>query len=346
MRSAPGGRSPPTTRASTSTACRCPVLVLWGARDRQVPLEDGFEYARRLRAPAPRDRRLRAPLDLRAARGLRPGCARIPPLTCAGLGVWRSLVARSVRVGEVPSSNLRTPIRRTREPGSAESRTRFRAVPGYRRATCSRAVVFDVDFTLAQPGPNLGPDGYRAARARYGLELDPTPYDEARRAAFETLERHPELEHDEETWVLFTQRIVEGMGGRRRHVRLRRGDDARLGARRPLRPLRRRAPGARCPTRARAPARAALEHRARPRVCSSRTTPSTVDAVLTSRVHGKTKPHEAIFLRMLELLGVDAAEAAMVGDHARGRHRGCARGRHAARADRPRRPLSRRHGRA
>ena len=29
---------------------RCPVLVLWGARDRQVPLEDGFEYARRLGA--------------------------------------------------------------------------------------------------------------------------------------------------------------------------------------------------------------------------------------------------------------------------------------------------------
>jgi 3-oxoadipate enol-lactonase len=29
----------------------CPVLVLWGARDRQVPLEDGYEYARRLRAP-------------------------------------------------------------------------------------------------------------------------------------------------------------------------------------------------------------------------------------------------------------------------------------------------------
>lgn len=30
---------------------RCPALVLWGARDRLVPLEDGFEYARRLRAP-------------------------------------------------------------------------------------------------------------------------------------------------------------------------------------------------------------------------------------------------------------------------------------------------------
>jgi len=30
---------------------RCPVLLLWGSRDRLVPLMDGFEYARRLRAP-------------------------------------------------------------------------------------------------------------------------------------------------------------------------------------------------------------------------------------------------------------------------------------------------------
>jgi pimeloyl-ACP methyl ester carboxylesterase len=30
---------------------QCPVLLLWGARDKQVPVEDGFEYARRLRAP-------------------------------------------------------------------------------------------------------------------------------------------------------------------------------------------------------------------------------------------------------------------------------------------------------
>jgi len=30
---------------------RCPALVLWGARDNQLPVDDAFEYARRLRAP-------------------------------------------------------------------------------------------------------------------------------------------------------------------------------------------------------------------------------------------------------------------------------------------------------
>jgi putative hydrolase of the HAD superfamily len=39
-----------------------------------------------------------------------------------------------------------------------------------------------------------------------------------------------------------------------------------------------------------------------------------VDAVLTSRTHGKTKPHETIFRRMLELLDVRPSEAVMVGD--------------------------------
>jgi pimeloyl-ACP methyl ester carboxylesterase len=30
---------------------RCPTLLLWGARDNQLPIGDAFEYARRLRAP-------------------------------------------------------------------------------------------------------------------------------------------------------------------------------------------------------------------------------------------------------------------------------------------------------
>jgi HAD superfamily hydrolase (TIGR01549 family) len=76
-----------------------------------------------------------------------------------------------------------------------------------------KAVLFDVDFTLAKPGPDLGPEGYQLLGRRYGLELDPSRYAEARAAAIETLEKHPQLDHDEEIWVLFTERIIRGMGG-------------------------------------------------------------------------------------------------------------------------------------
>ena len=76
-----------------------------------------------------------------------------------------------------------------------------------------RAVLFDVDFTIARPGPELGPEGYRRLGERFGLELDPSRYGEARERAVEGIKRHPELEHDEEIWVAFTERIIRGMGG-------------------------------------------------------------------------------------------------------------------------------------
>jgi hypothetical protein len=63
-------------------------------------------------------------------------------------------------------------------------------------------VLFDVDFTLAKPGPDLGPEGYRRLGLRYGLELDPARYSDARNAALETLLRHPELRHEEEMWFV------------------------------------------------------------------------------------------------------------------------------------------------
>ncbi|HVS86547.1 MAG TPA: HAD family hydrolase, partial [Gaiellaceae bacterium] len=76
-----------------------------------------------------------------------------------------------------------------------------------------RAVLFDVDFTLARPGPELGPEGYVRAGERHGLRLDAARYPEARDAALLELKRHPELEHDDEIWFRFTERIVRGMGG-------------------------------------------------------------------------------------------------------------------------------------
>ena len=74
-----------------------------------------------------------------------------------------------------------------------------------------KAVLFDVDFTLVRPGPELGPEGYVRAGERHGLTLDASLYDEARNAALQELKRHPELEHDETIWYAFTERVVRAM---------------------------------------------------------------------------------------------------------------------------------------
>ena len=60
-----------------------------------------------------------------------------------------------------------------------------------------RAVLFDVDFTLAKPGPELRPEGYVSCGERHGLVLDAARYEAARDAALVDLQRHPELDHDE-----------------------------------------------------------------------------------------------------------------------------------------------------
>jgi putative hydrolase of the HAD superfamily len=176
-----------------------------------------------------------------------------------------------------------------------------------------RAVVFDVDFTIARPGPDLGPEGYARLGERYGLTLDPARYEDARKAALATLERHPELEHDEEIWVLFTQRIIDGMGGagdsygcalemtraweHAHHFDL--FDDVLPS----LQDL-----------RSRGLKLGLLSNTARDLDVFAEHHGLDVDAVLTSRQHGKTKPHESIFRRVLELLDVAPGEAAMVGD--------------------------------
>jgi putative hydrolase of the HAD superfamily len=176
-----------------------------------------------------------------------------------------------------------------------------------------RAVVFDVDFTLAKPGPDLGPEGYQRLGARHGLALDPARYDDARRAALVDLKRHPELDHDEEIWIRFTQRIIEGMGGagdtyaaacemegswaHAHHFELYEDALPTLAA-----------------LRSRGLKLGLLSNSARDLDEFVGHHGLVVDAVLTSRSHGKTKPHEAIFRRMLELLDVPPGDALMVGD--------------------------------
>ncbi len=177
-----------------------------------------------------------------------------------------------------------------------------------------RAVLFDVDFTLARPGPELGPEGYVRSGDRHGLALDAARFDAARNAALVDLKRHPELDHDDEIWFAFTERIVLGMGGTppashacaveitrgwERHENFELYEDT-LPVLEEL-----RAAGLKI---------GLVTNSARDVEAFARHHRLEVDAAIGSVGHGKTKPHASIFAAVLERLGVEPAAAAMVGD--------------------------------
>ena len=177
-----------------------------------------------------------------------------------------------------------------------------------------RAVLFDVDFTLCRPGPELGPDGYTALGRDYGLLLDAARYDAARLAAIDDLQRHPELDHDEAIWVRFTEDIVRGMGGEGAEV----GEIALQIVRRweqaahfelyddvgpVLAELRRQ--GLRI---------GLVSNTSRDLGAFVRHFGLDVDGWIASGSYGKVKPSPLIFRAALELVGCGADCAAMVGD--------------------------------
>jgi putative hydrolase of the HAD superfamily len=177
-----------------------------------------------------------------------------------------------------------------------------------------RAVLFDVDFTLARPGPELGPEGYVRAGERHGLRLEASRYEAARDAALVDLRRHPALEHDDEIWFRFTERIVRGMGGDadsaydcaveitrgwERHENFELYDDV---------------PEVLAALRAGGLRIGLVSNSARDVREFARHHALDVDAGISSFHHGRTKPHASIFRAVLDLLGVEPAEAAMVGD--------------------------------
>jgi putative hydrolase of the HAD superfamily len=177
-----------------------------------------------------------------------------------------------------------------------------------------RAVLFDVDFTLARPGPELGPEGYRRLGERFGLVLDPSRYGEARERAVEQLRRHPELDHDEEVWIVFTEAIVRGMGGDSGRAREAAEEMTRAWEHAHNFELYDDA----LPTLA-----ALREHELKLGLVSNTGRDLDafvahhrldVDALLSSGAYGKTKPHPTIFRAVLEHLLVEPEEAAMVGD--------------------------------
>jgi putative hydrolase of the HAD superfamily len=177
-----------------------------------------------------------------------------------------------------------------------------------------RAVLFDVDFTLARPGPELGPEGYEELGRAHGLGLEPERYAEARAAAIANLERHPDLDHDEEIWVRFTVDIVRGMGGDGPNV----GPVAREIVRRWEHAYHFELYDDALPVLAEL-RRAGLKlglvsNTSRDLDAFVRHFGIDVDAWISSGAHGKVKPSPLIFAAALDLLGVRAEDAVMVGD--------------------------------
>jgi HAD superfamily hydrolase (TIGR01549 family) len=177
-----------------------------------------------------------------------------------------------------------------------------------------QAVLFDLDFTLAKPGPDLGPEGYQRMGRRFGLELEPTLYKEARAKAVEGLHKHPDFRHDEEIWVAFTERIIRGMGGDTdrayecavemthawEHAHNFDLFDDVLPV---LADLRERGLKLGLVSNTGRDVDVFLAHHS-----------LQIDAALSSRIHGKVKPHPTIFQAVLDRLGVVAEQSAMVGD--------------------------------
>jgi HAD superfamily hydrolase (TIGR01662 family) len=188
--------------------------------------------------------------------------------------------------------------------------------PGSRSDPGTRAVFFDVDFTLIYPGPTFQGEGYHQFCAAHGIAVDPARFPDAVRAASFILDEQQDHAYDDDIFVRYTGRIIEEMGGSGamvavaareiydewaacRHFFL--YDDVR-------------------------PAVQALasrgiriglisnSHRRMDAFESHFALGVPIAAAVASAEHGFMKPHPSIFEAALRQAGVEAKDAVMVGD--------------------------------
>ena len=177
------------------------------------------------------------------------------------------------------------------------------------------AVFFDVDFTLIHPGPRFQGQGYQESCAEHGITVDPSLFEMAVRHASSALDSADQL-YDDAIFINYTRRIIELMGGagpavevvaRRlydewaEHQHFVLYEDVPLS----LRVL------------AAAGVRLGLisnSHRCLDSFRSHFALDGLISVTVSSLEHGFLKPHPSIFRAALERAGVQADQAAMVGD--------------------------------
>jgi HAD superfamily hydrolase (TIGR01662 family) len=183
----------------------------------------------------------------------------------------------------------------------------------------AKAVFFDVDFTLIYPGPTFRGEGYQAFCARYEMDVDPAKFAGAVASAAPLLDGPDDTPYDADIFVAYTRHIIEQMGGHGpgldacareiyeewaacQHFEL--YDDV------PdvLREL--TAAGIRIGL-------ISNTHRCLASFQSHFELQGLISATVSSSNHGLMKPHPSIFAAALQLAGVEAGGAVMVGDSVR-----------------------------
>lgn len=180
----------------------------------------------------------------------------------------------------------------------------------------TRAIFFDVDFTLIYPGPTFQGEGYARFCADERLEIDVTRFDEAVAAASFILDEIEEQVYDPNLFVHYTATIIEHMGGRGANVirvaeriyeqwasnhHFEIYDDV-------------------APVLAELSARGFVlgvisnSHRSLAAFKTHFKLDSLIGTTISSAEHGFMKPHRSIFEAALQDARVNAADAVMVGD--------------------------------
>ena len=179
----------------------------------------------------------------------------------------------------------------------------------------TKAVLFDVDFTLIYPGPTFRGEGYRAFCAQYGMVVDALKFEDGVASAAPLLES-PDDVYDPEIFIAYTSRIIEVMGGTGARI-----DECSREIYREWAACQHFELYEDVPAVMKQLADAGLRiglisntHRCLASFQSHFELQGLVSATVSSSDHGLMKPHPSIFNAALQLLGVDAADAVMVGD--------------------------------
>jgi putative hydrolase of the HAD superfamily len=183
----------------------------------------------------------------------------------------------------------------------------------------TRAVFFDVDFTLIYPGPTFRGEGYQAFCARYGMNVDPSKFAQGVASAAPILDGPDDMPYNADIFIAYTRHIIEQMGGAGSRI----DDCAREiyeewaacqhfelydDVPEVLRDLSDR--GLRIGL-------ISNTHRCLASFQTHFELQGLISATVSSSQHGFMKPHPSIFRAALQLIDVEPAEGVMVGDSVR-----------------------------